>query len=103
MRVELRDGQWADLRERIRHDAHKRIKVAIRKATDDDAAAVDLDDVVIREFVVAWDIRDLDGQPIPVTDADALDRLPSDIADVLLTEALAAHERASVPNSPTAS
>ena len=103
MRENLRDGQWADIRERIDHGTHKRIKVAIRKAEDDDVAAVELDDVVIRAFVTDWSVKDIDGQPIPLTDTDALDRLPSDVADALLALVLAAHKQATVPNAPTGS
>jgi hypothetical protein len=101
MRIELRDGQWAELRERIDHGAHKRIKVAIRKGQESDVAAVDLDDVVIREFVTSWHILDLEGHAIPLADVDALDRVPSDVADELLTAALEAHQAASVPNPST--
>jgi hypothetical protein len=101
MRVELRGGQWAELRERIDHGAHKRIKVGIRKAGDDDVAAVDLDDVVIREFVTAWSIKDINGVVIDLAAADALDRLPSDIADALVTASLDAYQGATVPNPST--
>jgi len=100
MRLELRDGQWADLRERIDHGAHKRIKVAIRKGSEDDALAVELDDVVIREFVTAWNVLDLEDNAIPLGE---LDRVPSDIADALLQGALDAYQGASVPNPPTGS
>ena len=103
MRLELRDNQWAELRERIDHGAHKRIKVAIRKGNESDVAAVDLDDVVVKEFVTAWSISDINGVAIPITDADALDRVPSDIADALLEGSLEAYKGASVPNPSTGS
>ncbi len=103
MRLDLRDGQWAELRERITHGAHKRIKLAIRKGNEDDAAAIELDDILIREFVTEWHIRDLAGELVPLTDADATDRIPSDIADVLWRAAVDLQQGATTPKSPTAS
>ncbi len=101
MRLELRDGQWAELRERISHGADKRIKLQRRKGADDDAAALETDDVLIREFVIAWLILDPDGNVIPLADADATDRLPDDIADELVVAAAKTYIGATVPNAPT--
>lgn len=95
MRVELRDGQWADLRERITHGDDKAIK---RKYRDDPTEAAT---EMIRRFVVTWSVKDPDGKPIDLSDADAIDRVPEDIADELFDAAGAHYKVATVPNPPT--
>jgi len=92
---------WAIVRERINHGADKRIKLAHRLGRDDIAAKLDVDDVLIREFVSAWHVLDVDGVSIPLDDPDATDRLPEDIADKLSLEAALAYTGATVPNEPT--
>lgn len=99
MRVELRDGQWAELRERINHGADKRIRRAYIVSNREDV--VEAQTVKLREFVIAWAVNDPDGKPIPLEDPDAIDRLPEDIADVLSEEADKHYGRATVPNPPT--
>lgn len=101
MRLELRDGQWADLRERISHGADKRIKIANRKGKTDDAAALEIDDVLIREYVTAWNVLDVNGSAIALDDADATDRLPEDISDAIAVAAATLYAGATAPNAPT--
>lgn len=99
MRVELRDGQWAELRERITHAADKRIRRAY--LVSERADIVEAQTVKIREFITAWSVNDPDGKPIDLSDADAIDRLPEDIADELHEEADNHYGRATRPNPPT--
>ena len=101
MRLELRDGQWADLRGRISHGADKRIKIANRKGKDDDTAALEIDDVLIREFVTAWNVLDITGSAIALDDADATDRLPEDISDAIAVAAAGIYTGTTAPNAPT--
>lgn len=101
MRLELRDGQWAELRERISHGADKRIKLANRKGRDDDAAALEIDDVLIREFVTAWNVLDIDGSAIPLDAPDATDRLAEDVSDAIAIQAAEIYTGATAPNAPT--
>lgn len=101
MRLELRDGQWADLRERISHGADKRIKIAWRRGQNDETQTLELDDVLIREFVTVWHVLDVDGQAIPLADADATDRLPEDISDAIAVAAGELYRGVTVPNPPT--
>jgi hypothetical protein len=100
-RIELRDGQWADLRERITHGTDKAIKNARLVSRKDDAQAFDWTTVLVRAFVRDWSVRDPDGQPIAIADADAIDRAPDDVIDVLFSAAAEAWVGATVPNSPT--
>jgi hypothetical protein len=79
MRVELRDGQWADLRERISHGQDKEIKRAYVHGTDGDV--FEAQTVMVRHFAKAWHILDIDGAAIPLDDPAAVDRMPDDIVD----------------------
>lgn len=99
MRVDLRDGQWAELRERITHGADKRIRRAY--IVTERADMVEAQTVKLREFIVSWEVRDPDGVIINLADADAIDRLPEDIADQLHEEADKHYGRATRPNPPT--
>lgn len=101
MRLELPDGQWAELRERISHGSDKRIKLAHRRGRDDDAAALEIDDILVREFVTAWHVLDIDGTPVPLADADATDRAREDVIDTIALRAAEMYVEATVPNAPT--
>jgi hypothetical protein len=102
-RIELRDGQWADLRERITHGQDKEIRRAQWRTRNDlEGHAGDGDTAAFKVFIRAWNVNDPDGNPIPLTDADAMERMPSDIADVLAVEINGIwHPEATVPNAPT--
>ena len=101
MRVELRDGQWADMRERITHGTDKAIKNARTVSLRDNSVAFDWTTVLVRAFVRDWHVQDPDGVAIPIADADAIDRAPDDIIDTLLTTAAELWTGATVPNAPT--
>jgi hypothetical protein len=98
MRIELRDGQWADLRERITHAQDKAIKKAYAKGLTEPDAKYDFDTVIAREFARAWDVNDPDGKPIPLTDEDAIDRAPDDVVERIVEEATPLWTGATVPN-----
>ncbi len=87
MRIELRDGQWAELRERITHGEDKALKLVVRAARRDPDQAFDFDTAVVRTFVVAWEVRDLKGEPIRLDAPDAIERAPSDVIDLLVEQA----------------
>ncbi|HXJ66731.1 MAG TPA: hypothetical protein VNN79_23480 [Actinomycetota bacterium] len=103
MRIELRDGQWADLRDRITHGQDKEIKRAGVRVEANREALVEWPTVLLRAFIEAWNVKDVDGNPIDLADPDALDRAPSDIIDVLFPHAVAQQKATTVPNSPTPS
>jgi hypothetical protein len=98
MRVELRDGQWADLREHITHATDKQIKVARLQAMKDDTVAFDWGTVLVRAFVRDWNVKDPDGNPITIADPDAIERAPDDIIDELFDPCSEAWAGATVPN-----
>jgi hypothetical protein len=101
MRIELRDGQWAELRERISHGQDKEIKRAwVRGAADRDLL-VDAQTTVVRQFLRAWYVNDLDGQPIAADAADAVERMPDDIVDEIYAKASELYKATTVPNPST--
>jgi hypothetical protein len=77
MRIELRDGQWADVRERVSHGSAKRI---MRSAEGD---IYDFQTELTRAYATAWNILDEDGAAIPIDAPDAVDRMPHDIVRAL--------------------
>lgn len=101
MRIDLRDGQWADLRERITHATDKEIRNARTVSFKNDGQAFDWTTTLVRAFVRDWHVQDPDGVPIPIADADAIDRAPDDIVDVLFEAAAAAWIGATDPNPST--
>lgn len=105
MRIDLPNDQWVDLRERITHAQDKEIRRARRASVDDAAATGTADTVALQVFVREGRILDLAGEPIDLTKADAMDRVPMDIADVLIGEILKRrlYTGATVPNEPTPS
>lgn len=82
MRVPLRDGMWAELRERISHGA---VKSVIRATAVDD---LELMSAITTAYVSGWNVRDTDGQEIPFDAPDAFDRLTEDVAQALFAEVL---------------
>ncbi len=111
-RVELRDGQWAELRERINHGLDKHIKKASLRARpafeQGDLGSDEVFDwptTMVGAFVRTWNVRDEEtGQPIQVgafDDPTWVNQAPEDIIDVLFTAATAAWTRATVPNGAT--
>ena len=101
-RIELRDGQWADLRERITHGVDKDIKRSRTKSLNEPEEAFDWTTVITRAFVRDWNVKDPDGNPIPITDPDAIERAPDDIIDQLYPEAAQLWVGATTPNEPYA-
>lgn len=101
MRVELRDGQWADLRERITHGQDKAIRRARLAGGKDPSVAYESVTVLLRAYVRDWYVNDPDGNPIPLGDEDAIDRCPEDIADELFAAGAELWTGVKVPNLPT--
>lgn len=82
MRIELPDGQWAEVRDRITHGARKAV---IRAVLEDDLAGMA---AITMAYVSAWEVKDPDGVPIPFDAPDAFDRTPDDVAKALYDRVL---------------
>lgn len=92
MRVELRDGQWAELRERISHGQDKHLKRTWRISQNDPERYGDMDTELIRAYVTGWSLS------APLGDIDGID---SDDADTIAKEAAQLWTGVQVPNEPT--
>jgi hypothetical protein len=101
MRVELRDGQWAELHERLTHAEDKALKKMRVRGQDDKTIYFDWQTELVRTFTKRWHVLDRDGQAIPLEDADAIEQAPSDITEALFEPASDLYLGATVPNSPT--
>jgi hypothetical protein len=108
MRVDLRDGQWAELREHITHGYDKAIKQASLAARANQSEVFDWTTIVVAAFVRAWNVRDPDGTEIPFPptgDLDAaraaVERAPEDVVEALFDPAVESYSGATVPNAPT--
>lgn len=79
-RIDLGDGQWADLRPWLTHGEKKRVQRAWLAVANDLENSPDVDTALVAAYVEAWHVIGRDGQPVPVeriedAPADALDRL----------------------------
>jgi hypothetical protein len=101
MRIELRDGQWAELRERINHGEKKMLMRAVQAGQRDESLIFDYETVLVRVFLRAWSVKDIDGNPIDLADGDAIERTPADIFDELSDAAERLYLEATVPNGST--
>jgi hypothetical protein len=101
MRVELRDGQWAELRERITHADDKALKKAHIRGEQEAEAKLDWADLLTATFIRDWHVLDIDGQPIPWEGVGSLERAPDDVVDALWEPTFALYKAATVPNEPT--
>ena len=98
MRIELPDGQWAEVRERISHGARKQVIRTVRDEDDLEAMSA-----ITMAYVTAWEVKDIDGVPIPLdpaATAASFDRLPDDLAKHLYGEILERWKRLT-DTSPT--
>lgn len=103
MRLDYPDGQWVELRERITHGQDKEIRRARVRARDDPSTAGDGDTVALRVFIRDWRVLDVNGEPIALTDPDAIERMPMDVADSVLGAIIPLYTAVTVPNPPTPS
>ena len=85
MKLDLPDGQWAELRERLTYGQAKVVKrayVAIQQRDDD--ALVDLDLALLKGYVTNWDVKNIDGTPATL---DAIDNVPDDVIQLIAKRA----------------
>ena len=100
-RIDLRDGQWAELRSHITHGQDKAIRRRIVAGNSDPAQAFDLETEVVRAFVADWYVKDDVGAAIVLSDTDAVERAPSDVIDDLFNAITPLYLGASRPNPLT--
>jgi hypothetical protein len=87
VRLDLGDGQWADLRERLTYAQAKPIRVvwALVDKGGDAASWADLDMALIVGYVSAWNVLDLQGNAVPL---DTPEAAPDDLIQKIALEAV---------------
>ena len=105
MRVDLPDGQWAELREELTHGQTKRLQRSLIRASKDPAeAGPDIDTEFVAVYVAAWSLLGVGEVP---NDLDArlpvIDGLPQPIVAELALEAARLWRGRADPNASTAS
>lgn len=61
MRLDFRDGQWAELRERLTYAQARDVRRASLAIRSDTQALADFDIALVRAYVSAWEVRGIDG------------------------------------------
>ncbi len=83
-RLDLPEGQWADLRERLLYPQARSIRAGILAASTDEGA-VDFDLIAVRAYVSAWYVLDLAGESVPL---EAPERAPDDVIQAIAKAAM---------------
>ena len=76
MRLPLADGQWAELRERLLYGQAQPIRAAMVAADQDRSELANLDIQLVRGYVSAWHVLDLDGNAVSL---DTPELAPDDL------------------------
>jgi hypothetical protein len=98
MRIELRDGQWAEMREHITHAEDKALRKAHWRGREDEDARGEYETLMVRTFTRTWHVLDATGAEIPYSDDDAIDRADHDVVDTLYGRAAQFYTGATNPN-----
>ena len=85
MRLELPDGQWADLRERLTYAQARDVRRASLSIRGDDLAMADFDLVLVRAYVSGWHVLGIDGAAVPL---EGMESAPDDVIQVISSKAL---------------
>jgi hypothetical protein len=105
VRVELPEGQWAELREELTHGQTKRLQRALFRASENPAeAAPDIDTEFVAVYVAAWSLRGVGDVP-PDLDArlPVIDSLPEPVVSAIALAAAKVWKGRADPNASTAS
>lgn len=99
MRLELRDGQWADLRERPTLAQANLVRAAYVAAGGDSAAVVDIAAAAVAAYVSDWHVLGEDGHELGI---DQVQDAPDDVVQAIAAEALRIFRGAPDPKGSTA-
>jgi hypothetical protein len=98
-RLELPDGQWADIEHRPTHGTIRKIgKETDRLGRSDPLAG---EDVIVGNLVREWYVKDGDGSEVALDKRDTWDRIPQDTFSLISDECLTVVE-SSYPNRQAA-
>jgi hypothetical protein len=99
MRLPLEGGQWADLRDRLTYGQGHAVRVALMAVDADRTATVDLDIALVRAYVSAWNVLDLDGNAVPL---DQPETAPDDVIQAIALAGIQAWKGKLDPKGMTA-
>lgn len=100
-RITLPRGQWAEIRERLSHGQAKDLRRAWIRARAEPEEKVEVQSAYARAFVREWNVVDIEGNPIPLADTDAIDRAPDDVIDSIFDQVLPDENKATDPKPLT--
>jgi hypothetical protein len=84
-RLELPDGQWAELRDWLTHGEEKGVLRAWATATKNLEEAPEVDTALLRAYVAEWHVKGRDGHELSL---DRLEDAPGSIVALIVAEAL---------------
>lgn len=112
-RIDLGEGQWADLRSTATHGEDKALRREYVRGRNDLMWRGEWDTLIARVFVADWSIRDRDGVAIPIERAvdpeyrielltrECVERVPAEPMRRIVSRAADIYIEATVPNEPT--
>lgn len=84
MRVELPNGQWAELRESLTYGQARGIRRIFLAANDDHGLLADVDFEMVKAYLLSWNVQSTDGSSIGIEQAEeAPDAIVQAIKDVV--------------------
>jgi hypothetical protein len=98
-RLDLPDGQWADIERRPTHGTMRRISKDTGRLGRTDPLAGE--DVIVANLVTDWLVRDSEGSEVPLAKREAWDRIPQETFSLVSDECLSIVE-AAYPNQSAA-
>lgn len=87
MRLDLGEGQWADISSRLTFGQIAGIRTAALASLDEPMTHPSMQRAYVTGMVTGWSIRDFDGAEIAFA-PDNLDRLPAKLADRIYAKCL---------------
>lgn len=100
-KLQLNDGQWAELRDWLTHGEEKAVLRTWAAASKNLEEAPEIDTALVRAYLMAWNVKGRDGRELPV---EQIDDAPGNIVATIVevvTERWAGR-RGTDPNSPDA-
>ena len=85
-RLELPDGQWAEIRTKPNHGQNLRISIATERATTGRGSFSEWASTVGRQMTETWFVRNEQGETITLSDA-GWESAPGEIIDAICTQA----------------
>lgn len=86
MRLELPDGQYADLRDRLTYDQAREVRRAFLAKEIDPMSMADFDLTLVRSYVSGWNVLDREGHAVAID--GSLGEVPDDLIQKIAQTAL---------------